>query len=119
MDIGRVIGKIIATQKDKSFVGTKFCVVQPLDENLEPTGNPLICSDHTAQMNEGELVFFVTSGDATQADPEKDTPSDAAIVGIVDTVDVPVKLKQKIKLQEGIPISFPDVVYQKRKNKKV
>jgi ethanolamine utilization protein EutN len=113
MDIGRVIGTIVSTQKVESFRGMKLCVVQPLDENLKPTGTPIICSDHTAQMGEGELVFFVTSGDATQAHPDFDTPSDAAIVGIVDTVDAPVKLTPK--LQQGIPITFPEHVYQKKK----
>ena len=115
MDIGRVIGKIISTHKVKSFEGFKLCIVQPLDENLNPTGTPIICSDHTSQMGEGELVFFVTSGDATQAHPDIDTPSDAAIVGIVDTVDAPVKLKIKVTQPQGIPISFPQHVYQKKK----
>jgi len=115
MDIGRVIGKIIATQKVKSFEGMKLCIVQPLDENLNPTGSPIICSDHTSQMGDGELVFFVTSGDATQADPNIDTPSDAAIVGIIDTVDAPVKLTQKVKYPTGIPVSFSEHVYQKKK----
>jgi ethanolamine utilization protein EutN len=115
MDIGGVIGSIVSTQKVESFKGMKLCVVQPLDENLNPTGSPIICSDHTAQMGEGELVFFVTSGDATQADPYIDTPSDAAIVGIVDTVDAPIKLTQKVKQPQGIPVSFPEHVYQKKK----
>ena len=114
MDLGKVIGTVIATHKVKSFEGMKLCVVQPLDENLNPTGSPIICSDHTSQMGKGEIVFFVTSGDATQADPDKDTPSDAAIVGIVDTVDVPVKLKQSLQQKEGIPVKFPERVYQKK-----
>lgn len=95
MDIGKIIGTIIATHKVESFKGMKLCVVQPLDENLNHSGSPIICTDHTAQMAQDEIVFYVTSGDATQADPERDTPSDAAIVGIVDTIDVPVKLSQK------------------------
>jgi ethanolamine utilization protein EutN len=88
MKFGRVIGTVVATQKYEDLEGVKLLVVQPLDEDLQPVGDPEIAADATAQAGPQELVFMVASREAAQAMPEVFVPVDLAITGIVDQVDV-------------------------------
>jgi len=88
MKFARVIGTVVATRKYEGLEGVKFLVVQPLDEELNPEGRPVIAADATAQAGPGELVFAVGSREAAQALPEVFVPVDLAITGIVDEVEV-------------------------------
>ncbi len=87
MILGKVIGTVVATKKVPSFKGVKLNVVQPLDENLNPAGSPLIAADSTGQAARGEIVFYVRSRDACQAFDPPFIPVDASIVAIVDMVE--------------------------------
>lgn len=86
MNIATVIGSLWATQKISSIEGMKFCVIQPLDQNRQPVGKPLIAIDVNNQCGHGETVFYVESGDAADVIPGKPIPSDASIVGIIDSM---------------------------------
>ncbi|HOE64155.1 MAG TPA: EutN/CcmL family microcompartment protein [Candidatus Sumerlaeota bacterium] len=87
MDLARVIGCIVATQKDPALQGCKLCVIQPLDQDLNPKGSALVATDSSSSRGEGEIVYYVSSGDAVPTGPEgRKMPVDAAIVGIVDYV---------------------------------
>lgn len=88
MKFGRVIGTVVATRKYEGLEGIKFLVVQPLDRELSPRGEPTIAADATAQAGPGHLVFMVASREGAQALPEVFVPVDLAITGIVDEVDV-------------------------------
>lgn len=88
MQLAKVIGTVVATQKYEGLVGIKFLVVQPLSKQQQPEGEPVIAADATAQAGPGELVFIVGSREAAQAMPVKFVPVDHAIVGIVDEVDL-------------------------------
>ncbi|MGH2536129.1 MAG: EutN/CcmL family microcompartment protein [Candidatus Promineifilaceae bacterium] len=88
MQLARVIGTVVASQKVEGLTGIKFLIVQPLTRYLEPLGEPVVAADGTAQAGPGELVFIVGSREAAQALPEKFVPIDHAIVGIVDDVQV-------------------------------
>ncbi len=90
MKFGRVIGTLVSTQKTEGLTGVKFLVVQPLDENRQPNGEPYIAADATAQAGPGELVFVVASREAALAMEDSFAPVDAAIVGIVDDVHAPL-----------------------------
>jgi ethanolamine utilization protein EutN len=85
---GRVIGTVVATRKYEGFEGVKFLVVQPLDEDLRPKGEPQIAADATAQAGPGELIFMVGIREAAQALPVIFVPADLAITGIIDEVDL-------------------------------
>ena len=91
MDIARVIGHIVATQKDPSLVTHKICVVQPLTHDGRPSRKPIVATDATASRGLGERVFLVESGDAqfTGLLGDEGIPVDAAIVGIVDEIHTP------------------------------
>ena len=92
MKFGRVIGTVVATRKYEGLEGIKLLVVQPLDRELSPLGEPQVAADATAQAGLGHLVFMVASREGAQALPEVFVPVDLAITGIVDEVDVPPDL---------------------------
>lgn len=88
MKLGRVIGTVVSTQKLESLEGLKLLLVQPLDENGKEAGGALVAFD-TARAGEGDLVFFEAGKEAAQANPNGwFNPADAAIIGIVDAVNV-------------------------------
>lgn len=89
MDIAKIIGTIVATQKVASLEGVTLLVIQPLNEELLPAGKPLIATDATGRRGVGENVYYVASGDAVYTGLQgEDLPVDAAILGIVDSVFV-------------------------------
>ena len=87
MKFARVIGNMVATQKTPGLDGVKFLIVQPLDRHREPNGEPYVAADATNQAGMDELVFVVSSKEASFALPVDFVPIDAAVVGIVDDVD--------------------------------
>lgn len=87
MHLGRIIGTVVATRKDEKLVGTKLMITQPLDINLEPKSEPLIAVD-TVGAGIGELILYVTGTASRIAAKKMDAPIDAAIVAIVDDLDV-------------------------------
>lgn len=90
MQLARVTGTLVATQKYTGLEGVKFLIVQPLNKRQEPEGEPVVAADGTAQAGPGMLVFIVASREAALAMPVKFVPVDHAIVGIVDQVDAAV-----------------------------
>jgi ethanolamine utilization protein EutN len=87
LHIGKVIGTVVATRKDEKLVGSKLMVTQPLNLNLSPKGEPLIAVD-TVGAGIGELVIFTTGTASRIAARKMDAPIDAAIVGIIDEMDI-------------------------------
>jgi len=87
MQLARVIGTLVASQKAKGLEGVKLLVVQPLDKLQRPVGEPSIAADGTGQAGPGELVFVIASREAALALQEWFVPVDLAITGIVDQVD--------------------------------
>jgi ethanolamine utilization protein EutN len=88
MRFGRVIGTLVATQKYTGLEGVKFLVVQLLDRNLKPQGDPIIAADGAMQAGPGELVFVIASREAAMTLENTFVPVDHAIAGIVDQADI-------------------------------
>ena len=88
MNFAQVIGTLVATHKYEGLEGVKLLIVQPLDRDCHPAGEPVVAADATAQAGPGELVFIVASREAALALPETFVPVDHAIVGIVDEVEL-------------------------------
>ena len=88
MDIGKIIGTIVATRKDPSLVGTRLLVVQPLDAKGESAGAPLVAVDTHGAAGYGDLIYMVTGGDAAVVSAKHTMPVDVAVVGIVDSITV-------------------------------
>ena len=87
MQLAKVIGTLVATQKYTGLEGIKFLIVQPLNKHQQPEGEPVIAADGTAQAGPNMLVFIVASREAALALPVNFVPIDHAVVGIVDEVD--------------------------------
>jgi ethanolamine utilization protein EutN len=87
MKLGRVTGKVWATMKDAKLNGLTLFVMQPVDELGKNLGPELVVVD-TVGSREGDLVFWVGGAEATFAYPDRQIPSDASIVGLVDRLDV-------------------------------
>jgi microcompartment protein CcmK/EutM len=85
MYLARVVGTVVATRKDDRLEGCKLLVVQPLDEKGADSGKCVVAVD-TVQAGHRETVLVVTGSSARMTARTKDSPVDAAIVGIVDTV---------------------------------
>ena len=85
MKLGRVTGRVVSTKKVESFEGIKLLLVQPVDENLIPYGDPIVAFD-TIQSGTGDLIYYETSKEAGRILETRMNPCDAAIVGIVDNV---------------------------------
>ena len=83
MQLARVIGDIVVTQKDPALVGLKLLLVQPLTPEREPAGRALVAVD-AAGAGVGEEVFFVRGKEASFPFYPAEVPADAGIVGIVD-----------------------------------
>lgn len=88
MQIARVIGTVVATQKHRAFEGAKLLLVQPLALDDRPRGVAILAVDGVgAGVN--EKVLIVLEGRAAgEALGRRGAPVDAAIIGIVDTVDI-------------------------------
>lgn len=85
MNLGKVIGQCVATQKDPSLIGVKLLLIQPLDENLKSIGS-VICAADPISARPGDVVTWVSSREASLALEQKFAPVDAAIVGLVDQI---------------------------------
>ena len=89
MQIARVIGSVVSTQKLAKFEGAKLLLVQPLNLDDTPRGAVLLAVDCVgAGAHEKVLVVFEGRA-AGEAFGRKGAPVDAAIVGIIDHVDLP------------------------------
>ena len=88
MQLARVLGSVVATEKAAGLEGVRFLVIQPLDKHQEPTGHTVVAADAVHMAGPGELVYFVSSREAAEAMPERFVPVDHAVVGIVDHVVV-------------------------------
>ena len=87
MQLARVIGDIVMTQKDENLVGIKLLLVQPLTPERQPAGRPLVAVDAVGA-GAGEEVFFVRGKEASFPFYPVEPPVDAGIVGIVDHWDL-------------------------------
>ena len=87
MYLARVVGTIVATRKDDRLEGCKLLLVQPIDERGEESGRCVVAVD-TVQAGHRDVVLVVAGSSARMTERTKDSPVDAAIVGIVDTVAV-------------------------------
>jgi ethanolamine utilization protein EutN len=87
MYLGRVIGTVVATRKAQGLESKRLLVVQPLDHTQTPSGPAEVAVD-TVSASMNTLVYLVGSREAALACDPWFVPVDAAIVGIVDQVDV-------------------------------
>lgn len=88
MQLARVVGTVVSTHKHPKFEGAKLLLVQPITLDDKPRGTALLAVDAVgAGVNEKVLVV-IEGRAAAEALGRKGAPVDAAIIGIVDAVEV-------------------------------
>ena len=88
MQLARVVGTVVSTQKHATFEGAKLLLVQPLALNDAPRGTALLAVDSVGAGVDERVLIVMEGRAAGEALGRKGAPVDAAIVGIVDRVDV-------------------------------
>ena len=87
MNIGRVVGTVVSTQKDEKLVGTKLQIVKQLELDCDETGAFVVAIDAVGA-GQGEVVLYASGSSARQTPITKDRPADAVIMAIVDSIEV-------------------------------
>ncbi|MCS7009044.1 MAG: EutN/CcmL family microcompartment protein [Chthoniobacterales bacterium] len=93
MILARVEGSIVATKKNQKMTGSKFLLVRPLvvdtpDATSFREGQSTLVATDALGAGEGDIVLVVQGSSARLAMDNKDTPVDAVVIGIVDSVDI-------------------------------
>ncbi len=88
MQIARVIGTVVSTQKHRKFEGAKLLLVQPINLDDSPRGTSLLAVDGVGAGVHERVLVVLEGRAAGEAIGQKAAPVDAAIVGIVDEVEV-------------------------------
>lgn len=88
MIICKVVGSVVSTTKAEKLKGKKLLIVQPLDlKTIQEDGKPLVAID-TVGSGVGEVVLMVSGSSARQTEVTNGVPVDAAIIGIVDQIEI-------------------------------
>lgn len=87
MIIARVVGNLVATQKHEAHEGKKILLIQPLDLDNQPVGDPVVALD-AVDAGVGDRVLAVQEGfSAMTSVGHVESPIDAAVVGVIDLVE--------------------------------
>ena len=88
MQIARVKGTVVSTNKAEKLMGLKLLVVKPIDlETMEEKGSPIVVVDAVGA-GEGEVVMLVGGSSSRQTAATKNKPVDQSIVAIIDHIDI-------------------------------
>jgi ethanolamine utilization protein EutN len=86
--LGRVIGNVVCTIKHPSLNGCKLLIVQPIDRRGRDKGRALVAIDSVGA-GAGEMVYWCRGREASFPFLPAEVPTETAIVGIVDAVNIP------------------------------
>jgi microcompartment protein CcmK/EutM len=87
VQLGKVVGTLVATRKDEELEGLRFLVVKGCDFTGQPNGAAVIAADAVGA-GVGEVVLYASGSSARQTHLTKDRPVDATVMAIVDAIDV-------------------------------
>ena len=90
MQLGKVIGTVVATQKHEALAGIKLLIVQPITPDGKAKGRAVVAVDGTAMAGPGETIFMIGGREGALVLEKWFTPVDHGIVGIVDDIYVAV-----------------------------
>jgi ethanolamine utilization protein EutN len=88
MQLGRIIGTVVCTVKNPSLEGKKLLLVQPINRHGKDKGKPLVAVDSVGA-GAGETIYWCKGREASYPFAPNEIPTEATIVGIVDTINVP------------------------------
>jgi ethanolamine utilization protein EutN len=88
MQLARVVGTVVSTQKHRKFEGAKLLLVQPITPDDQPRGATLLAVDAVGAGVHEKVLVVIEGRAAGEALGRKAAPVDAAVIGIVDSVDI-------------------------------
>ncbi|MFA6409047.1 MAG: EutN/CcmL family microcompartment protein [Gammaproteobacteria bacterium] len=91
MQLGKVVGTVVATRKDEKLEGLKMLLVKYINVDGSFTGAFVVAVDSVGA-GKDEVVLVAAGSSARQTDITKDKPVDTVIMAIVDTVEVDGKI---------------------------
>ena len=91
MLIARVVGDVVSTIKDDKIVGRKLLIVREVSAENEIVGKPIVAVD-TLDAGVGDVVLIAQGSSARQTAITKETPTDAVIMAIVDSLELQGKV---------------------------
>lgn len=92
MLLGRVVGTLVASQKEETLEGLKFLVLKQLDVNGKESGGYRVAADAVGA-GLGEVVLYATGSSARQTKYTHQRPCDGVIMAIVDLLEVDGEVK--------------------------
>jgi microcompartment protein CcmK/EutM len=87
MLLGKVIGTVVASQKEEEIKGLRLLLVRTVDADMAATKSLVVAVDSVGA-GVGEVVLFAQGSSARQTKQTENRPVDAVIMAIVDTVEV-------------------------------
>lgn len=95
MYFAKIIGNVWATVKDPNLENAAFEIIQPIDANRNNVGKPLVAVNNIGA-GKGETVMYITASEASIPLPVDMAPTDATIVGIIDSIDLDKDLNAQV-----------------------
>ena len=94
MILAKVVGTVVASQKESSMEGLKFLTLQQVDLNGKAQGGFVVAADAIGA-GPGEMVLYASGSSARQTKATDNRPCDAVVMAIVDNWEVDGNLKYK------------------------
>ncbi len=87
MTLGKVVGTVVASQKEATLEGLRLLLVRAGDFDGKPSGSAVVAADAVGA-GIGEVVLYAAGSSARQTTVTKDRPIDHTIMAIVDLIEV-------------------------------
>ena len=94
MRIGKVVGSVVATQKDEGLADLKLLVVQVYSHEHQPLDDYVVAVD-AVQAGPEDVVLYATGSSARQTTLTRDKPCDAVVMAVIDSWDVEGEVKYR------------------------
>jgi ethanolamine utilization protein EutN len=100
MFLGKVVGTVWSTKKTPDLEGVRFLIVHPIDLDKEPTKNIVVVADRLGA-GIGEVVMCAYGKAARTAIGNQEMSIEAAVVGIIDLMDIQDDIARSDELVES------------------
>lgn len=94
MILAKVVGTVVASQKEPSMEGLKFLVLQQVGLDGQEAGGFVVAAD-AVDAGVGEMVLYASGSSARQTVRTDKRPCDAVVMAIVDNWEVDGDIKYK------------------------
>jgi microcompartment protein CcmK/EutM len=86
VNVGKVVGTVVASRKDPKLEGLKLLLVQQTDLTGSPKGGQVVAVDSVGA-GVGEVVLYCSGSSARQTDLTQNRPVDTVVMAIVDEIE--------------------------------